>query len=199
MQISSSFIADVPNLHPWYFQGQPTPRQLLPAPPSSMLNDSIYSLLLSNSLLSDISTLALLFISFRESQYIAHTALCISVFPLFYHLEMFHSYFFPILFPRYQPHPFHRSLVFPPSLQCVSTPYLQAKWAGPSSSLTPSSLSPSPRCLVLWSVTAPGIFWMICCKSVLVDRTTSRGMRGSSSLVKPFPLLRVITYCSISH
>lgn len=52
--------------------------------------------------------------------------------------------FFPILFPIYQPHPFHRSLIFPPSLQCVSIPCLQAKWAGPSSSLSPSSPSRSP-------------------------------------------------------
>lgn len=133
-----------------------------------MLNDSIYSLWLTlflpNSVLSDI-TLALPLISFRESRYVTRTTLGVSLFPPFYHLDMFHSYFFPILSPMYQSHPFQRILLFPPSLQRVSTLYLQAKQAGASSSLPPSSLAPLPGWLVLWNLRAPGIFGMICCKS----------------------------------
>ena len=151
MQISSSFVAEVPNLHPQCFQGQPTPRQLLPEPPSFMLNDSISSLLLSlsltSSLLSDISTLALLLVSFKESQYIAHTTLRISLSSFLSPGDVSHT-------PRCSTHAFFQLcflctdlihfIEVSSSLQCVSIPYLQAKRAGPSASLTLSSLSPLP-------------------------------------------------------
>lgn len=154
-----------------------------------MLSNSISSLLpslsLTNSLLSDITTLALLLVSFKESQYIAHTTLHLSLSSFLPPGGVSHT-------PRYSSH------IFFPTVFCVVTSsvpqkpglpsfpsecertHLQAKGAGPSVSLTPSSPS-SPRWPVLWSITAPHVVWMICCESALEDRMTRRGTHGSGS------------------
>lgn len=158
-----------------------------------MLSNSISSLLLSlsltNSLLSDVSTLALLLVSFKESQYIAHTTLHLSLSSFLSPGGVSHT-------PRCSSH------MFFPTVFCVVTSsvpqkpglpsfpsvgertHLQAKGAGASVSLTPSSPSPSPRWRVLWSITAPDVVWMICCESALVDRMTRRGTHGSGSLAQ---------------